>query len=171
MIIWEDQLAAKDRSAVRFLWHIFILVVTGLTPAAALAAKLPRSVLIITQSSPTSGGPVAMFDAFASSPDVGATSRIAVYTEHLDLNRFPTPLHRQLTRDYFREKYRETPIGVVIVDGPVALDLVLSWRGEMWSEVPVIFSGIDETSAARLALTPNITGFVRRSINSTIRAT
>ena len=170
-IIWEDRLAVRDRFAVRYLWHIVILIMAGLTPAAALAAKLPRSVLIITQSNPASGGAVAMFNAFASGPDVSATSRIAVYTEHLDLNRFPTPLHRQLTRDYFRDKYRETPIGVVIVDGPVALDLVLSWRGEMWSEVPVVFSGGDETSAALLALPPNVTGFtVHRTLRDMVNA-
>ena len=114
----------------------------------AMAKPLPRSVLIITQSSPSSGGAVAIFAAFQSDPKVNFPSRIAVYTEHLDLNRFSSPQHRQLTRDYLRDKYRETPIGVVIVDGKVALDLVLSWRGEMWSEIPVVFYGVDDANAA-----------------------
>jgi signal transduction histidine kinase len=132
-----------------------------LWPAVCLGAEpLPRSVLVITQSSPSSGGAIAMFAAFGSDPNINSTSRIAVYTEHLDLNRFSSPQYRELTRSYFRDKYRETPIGVVVVDGTVGLDLVLSWRGEMWSEVPVVFYGVDELSAAQLNLPPNVTGFV-----------
>jgi len=127
---------------------------------APAAEPLPRSVLVITQSSPASGGAIAMFAAFGSNSNVNSTSRITVYTEHLDLNRFPSPQHRQLVRSYFRDKYRETPIGVVVVDGTLGLDLVLSWRGEMWSEVPIVFYGVDEVSAAQLNLPPNVTGFV-----------
>jgi signal transduction histidine kinase len=143
---------------VRLLLIVLALMTGG--AIAATAKPLPRSVLVITQSSPSSGGAIAMFAAFGSDPNVNSTSRIAVYTEHLDLNRFPSPQHQQLARSYFRDKYRETPIGVVIVDGTVALDLVLSWRGEMWSEVPVVFYGVDEASAAQLNLPPNVTGFV-----------
>jgi hypothetical protein len=139
---------------------IIISVIACVAPLISLAAgPLPRSVLIITQSSPASAGAVAMFGAFGRL-NVNSASRIAVYTEHLDLNRFPTPEHQQLTRNYFLEKYRETSIGVVVVDGPIALDLVLSWRGEMWSEVPVVFSGVDEVAAAQLRLPQNVTGFV-----------
>jgi hypothetical protein len=132
-----------------------------LTPSISVAAaSLPRSVLVITQSSPSSGGAIALFAALGSDPNVNSTSRIAVYTEHLDLNRFPSQQYQQLARSYFRDKYRETPIGVVVVDGTVGLDLVLSWRGEMWSEVPVVFYGVDEVRAAQLNLPPNVTGFV-----------
>jgi signal transduction histidine kinase len=144
--------------AVRLLLIVLALMTGGVVTATA--KPLPRSVLLITQSSPSSGGAIAMFAAFGSDPNVNSTSRIAVYTEHLDLNRFPSPQYRQLTRSYFRDKYRETPIGVVVVDGPVGLDLVLSWRDEMWSEVPVVFSGVDEVSVAQLNLPPNVTGFV-----------
>jgi signal transduction histidine kinase len=138
------------------------VALTGLLcSTVCLAAEpLPRSVLVITQSSPSSGGAIAMFAALGSDPNINSTSRIAVYTEHLDLNRFPSPQHQQLVRNYFRDKYRETPIGVVVVDGTLGLDLVLSWRGEMWSEVPVVFYGVDEVSAAQLNLPPNVTGFV-----------
>jgi signal transduction histidine kinase len=138
-----------------------VIALTGLCPAVCLAADpLPRSVLIITQSTSVSGGAVAMLDAFASALNVNSPSRVAVYLEHLDLNRFPSPPHRQLMRNYLQEKYRETPIGVVIVDGPVALDFVLSWRGVMWSEVPVVFSGVDKATVDQLTLPPDVTGFI-----------
>lgn len=146
---------------MRSLSRAFIWLMVTLTPSISAAAEsLPRSVLVITQSSPSSGGAIALFAALRSDPNVNSTSRIAVYTEHLDLNRFPSQQYQQLARSYFRDKYRETPIGVVVVDGTVGLDLVLSWRGEMWSEVPVVFYGVDEVSAGQLNLPPNVTGFV-----------
>jgi signal transduction histidine kinase len=138
-------------------WHGSVMTGGAIT---ATAQPLPRSVLVITQSSPSSGGATAMFAALGSDPNINANSRIAVYTEHLDLNRFPSQQYRELARSYFRDKYRETPIGVVVVDGPIGLDLVLSWRREMWSEVPVVFYGVDEVSAAQLNLPPKVTGFV-----------
>ena len=95
---------------------ILIALIGLVRPTGYLgAAPLPRSVLVITQSSPSSGGAIAVAAAFGSDPNVNSTSRIAVYAEHLDLNRFPSPQYRQLTRSYFRDKYRETPIGVVVV--------------------------------------------------------
>ena len=127
---------------------------------AGEAEPLPRSVLAITQSSPSSGGAIALFQALRSDPIINSTSRVGVYTEHLDLNRFPSSQYRLQTRNYLRKKYRDTRIGVVIVDGPIGLDLVLSWRAEMWPEVPVVFYGLDELSAAQQKLSPNVTGIV-----------
>ena len=107
---------------MRSLSRVFIWLMVTLTPPISVAAEsLPRSVLVITQSSPSSGGAIALFAAFGSDPNVNSTSRIAVYTEHLDLNRFPSQQYQQLARSYFRDKYRETPIGVVVVDGTLGL--------------------------------------------------
>ena len=140
---------------------IVIAILMSLPPTLAGEAEpLPRSVLAITQSSPSSGGALALFQALRSDPIINSTSRVGVYTEHLDLNRFPSSQYRLQTRNYLRKKYRDTRIGVVIVDGPIGLDLVLSWRAEMWPEVPVVFYGLDELSAAQQKLSPNVTGIV-----------
>jgi hypothetical protein len=152
---------ATGRNVLASVLVMVIAILVSLPPAIARADQpLPRSVLVITQSSPSSAGAIAIFAALRSDPNINSTSRVAVYTEHLDLNLFSSPQYRLQTRNYLREKYRETQIGVVIVDGPVALDLVLGWRGEMWSNVPVIFFGLDEVTAAQLKLSPNVTGIV-----------
>jgi hypothetical protein len=121
------------------------LVVALTPPISAAAESLPRSVLIITQSSPTSVGAVTLIDGLRSALNASSTQPVTLYTEHLDLNRCPTPRHQDISRNYLREKYRETPIGVVVVDGPSALDFVLSWCWDMGSEIPVVFSGFDES--------------------------
>ena len=156
---------------MRHLLRIVTVLMGLCSVVCSTADPLPRSVLVITQSSPVSGGAAAMLEAFGSAPNVNSSSRVAFYMEHLDLNRFPSPLHRQLMRDFLREKYRETPIGVVVVDGPVALDLVLSWRGVMWPEVPVVFSGVDATTVEQLKLPANVTGFVaHRTLRDMVNA-
>jgi signal transduction histidine kinase len=144
--------------AVRCLLIVFALITGG--AITATAKSLPRSVLVITESSPYSSGAIAMSVALGSETNVNLSSRIAVYTEHLDLNRFPSPRHRELVRSYLHDKYRETPIGVVLVDGLAALDLALSWRSDMGSQIPVVFYNIDKVSAAQLKLPPNVTGLV-----------
>ncbi len=61
-----------------------------------------------------------------------------------------------------REKYRDKPIGVIVVHGASALDLLLRLRTELWSTVPVIFGVVDEVTAARLHLPPDVTGTILR---------
>jgi signal transduction histidine kinase len=141
------------------------------SPVFTAAEPLPRSVLIITQSSPTSAGAVAMVDGIRSALDVSSAQPITIYSEHLDLNRFPTARHKEISRNYLREKYRETPVGVVVVDGPLALEFVLSWRGQMGSEIPVVFSGFDESVIAQMKVPPNVTGFiVQRTLSEMVSA-
>jgi signal transduction histidine kinase len=148
---------------LRCVTRLCLLLFAGLySPSFAVAEPLPRSVLVITDSSPYSSGAIAMSMALGSETTVNSVSRIAVYSEHLDLNRFPSPQHRQLVRSYFRDKYRETPIGVLVVDGRAGLDLVLSLRGEIWPEVPLIFFNVDDVSASPSNLPSNVTGFVAK---------
>jgi hypothetical protein len=78
-----------------------------------VAESLPRSVLVITQSSPTSAGAVALVDGIRFALNVSSTQPVTIYTEHLDLNRFPTPQHKDISRNYLREKYREDRKSVV----------------------------------------------------------
>jgi signal transduction histidine kinase len=158
---------------MRSLSQICFWLMVSLTPPiiSAAAEPLPRSVLIITQSSPSSAGAVAMFDAISAALNVGTAQPVTIYTEHLDLNRFPTPRNKDISREYIREKYRGTPIGVVVVDGPLALDFVLGWRGEIGAEIPVVFSGFDELIVDRMKVPLNVTGFaIQKRLGDMVRA-
>src|SRR5450432_3495353 len=98
---WSD--ICRDR-IMRSFGRIFIWLMVYLTFLIFAAAEpLPRSVLIITQSSPTSAGAVAMVDGIRSAFDVSSTQPIAIYSEHLDLNRFPSTRQKEISRDYLRE--------------------------------------------------------------------
>jgi CRP-like cAMP-binding protein len=59
---------------------------------------------------------------------------------------------------FFRKKYRDKAIDVVVVVGSSALDFVSRRRGELWPNVPVVFAAIDEATIAKVTLPPNVTG-------------
>jgi signal transduction histidine kinase len=91
--------------------------------------------------------------------NVGAATPASIYVEHLDLNRFSGAVYEQGLQAYFSAKYRDRPIGVVIVVGSAALEYVLRARAGLWPAVPVVFTFVDEPTVARLKLPPDVTGY------------
>jgi signal transduction histidine kinase len=70
--------------------------------------------------------------------------------EHLDFGHFSGPQYEDHLRAYLRGKYRESPISVIVAAGPRALEFALHVRGDLGTDVPVIFSIVDDATLARL---------------------
>ncbi|MFL6796588.1 MAG: ABC transporter substrate binding protein [Xanthobacteraceae bacterium] len=83
---------------------------------------------------------------------------VSVYTENLDLGRFGNARFTGTVEAFLREKYRDTPIGLVVSIGSTALELVLSLRTPLWPDTPVVFIAVDEDAPQRLKLPTNVTG-------------
>ena len=83
-------------------------------PIALAEQPFPRSVLVLDQSEPgmTRPGYSEIFENLRSTLGAEPTSRIALYRENLDLDHFNDPRHETNLRNYLKEKYLETPIGV-----------------------------------------------------------
>jgi len=146
---------------MRLLLRTVIILTALLGPAISLAAEsLPHSVLILDQSDSDSAWYDAFSSAFRSTLNAGSAARISVYAEHLDLSRFGGPRHDALLRTYLRDKFRERPIGVLVAQGSSALEFVMQSRGELWPGVPVVFAAVDEETATRLNLPPDVTGTI-----------
>jgi signal transduction histidine kinase len=122
------------------------------------AEPLPRSVLVIDQFELASAGAAAALSSFRSTLKGDATLPASVYIEHLDLGRFRGARFSDAVQAYFREKYRDTPIGVIVALGSSALEFVLPLRGQLWPDVPVVFAAVDKSVAGRLVLPPRVTG-------------
>src|SRR5262249_10001912 len=140
-----------------------VAVIAGLGPAAGAESEpLPSSVLILNQT--RAGLPwFAAFSAtFEAILNAGPVNRFSVYSENLDLNRFPGTQHQEVLRTYLQNKYRDTPIGVLVAQGSAALEFVMRSRAELWPAVPVIFGAVDEETAARLNLPSDVTGTIYR---------
>jgi signal transduction histidine kinase/ABC-type uncharacterized transport system substrate-binding protein len=153
-------------------WRVLASMVVGLmgvdlAPAPCRADEpLPRSVLILEQSNPNLPSYVDFATGFSASLNISSASRVDVYTESLDINRFGSTEYEEILRRYFREKYRDKPIGVIVPVGTLALEFVMRLRADLWSAVPVAFAAVDAESLAGLSLPPDITG---NSMDLTLR--
>jgi signal transduction histidine kinase len=87
---------------------------------------------------------------------------ITVSADNLDLARVAGPAYEKALRAFLIEKYRNKPIGVIVVNGVRALDLVLSLRPELWPNVPVVFAAVDDDAAVRMKSVSNVTGHIMR---------
>jgi signal transduction histidine kinase len=134
-----------------------------LAPAIAPAAEpLPRSVLILDQTEPASQWGFSFRSGLRSVLGADPTAPIAIYSEVLDLGRFSGKEYEDLLRTSLSAKYRNKPIGVIVVHGSTALEILLRLRSELWSTVPVVFGVVDEATASRLTFPPDVTGTVVR---------
>jgi len=151
-------------------WRVLASVVVGLmgvdlAPAPCRADEpLPRSVLILEQSNPNLPSYADFASGFSASLNVSSASRVDVYIESLDINRFSSTEYEEVLRRYFREKYRDKPIGVIVPVGTLALEFAMRLRADLWSTVPVAF--VDAESLAGLSLPPGVTG---NSVDLTLR--
>ena len=144
-----------------FASSLVIAPIAGLGPAAGAESKpLPSSVLILNQVRAGLPWYAAFSAAFGSILNAGSERRFSVYSENLDLNRFPGTQHHEVLRTYLQNKYRDTPIGVLVAQGSSALEFVMRSRAELWPAVPVIFAAVDEETAARLNLPSDVTGTI-----------
>src|SRR5215475_15759052 len=127
--------------AIRWLTRVILASIVALVfPMVAVAAQLPRSVLILDQSGRDSVWFDAFYSAFRSTLNPTLAMHVSVYSEHLDLSRFEGERHDELLRRYLRDKFSERPIGVMVAQGSGALEFVLRSRAELWPGVPVIFA-------------------------------
>src|SRR5262245_14687254 len=110
---------------MRALVIVWLLVVTA-TSTSAVAEPLPRAVLIVDESDPSSGGPTAFSRTLRVTLN-NVTPNVAVYGETLDLSQFEDPWQQAILRTYVQQKYSGVRFGVVVAVGASALDLVRRW--------------------------------------------
>ena len=159
-MIWNLDTFTSGSTVLRLL-RIAILVAACL-PTSAVGQPLPRSVLVFDQSEPNSQWGVGFRRTLRTGLNANATAPVTIYSEILDLSRFNGQQYEELLRPYLREKYRDKPIGAIVVNGSLALDFVLRMRAEFWPTVPVVFGSVDEVTIARLTLPADVTGTIMR---------
>jgi signal transduction histidine kinase len=127
-------------------------------PGALAAEPHPRSVLVIDQFETASAGSAAVLSSFRSALRNNSYPPISIYIENLDVGRFQGSRYADALQAYFREKYRDKPIGSLLAVGSAALDLVLRLRSQLWPEAPVIFTAVDSGIGEQLTLPARVTG-------------
>jgi signal transduction histidine kinase len=143
---------------------VLLVGVVALLVSAQVAAQeaRPRSILMLDQSDMRGPFYYQVFSGLRSTVNADSGSRITLYPESLDLNRFRGTGYEASLLRHFKDKYRGIPIGVVVAVGAATLELVLRWRSELWPGVPVVFAMLDEIDFARLELPDDVTGTIAK---------
>ena len=155
----EGRLEESEGSRLRMVCSITVLVAIGFAAAYPAAGQVRRSVLLLDQGYVGSPWYDAYSNAFRSAFAGRTEEGIAIQAEHLDFGHFSGPEHDDILRAYLLGKYRNSPINVIVAAGPKALEFALHVRGELGSNVPVVFSIVDTATLARLRPS-NATGHI-----------
>jgi signal transduction histidine kinase len=126
------------------------------------AEPRPRSILVLDQAEVTSPFYYAIYSGLRSSVTADRTKPISVYVESLDLDRLTGPDYEASLTSHLRTKYKDRPLGVLVTVGAASLQLGLRLRAELWPDVPLVFTMVDEPTLDRLILGPDVTGSLLR---------
>lgn len=111
----------------------------------------------------------SVFDqTFQHSFQVSGRESIEYYAEYLEPYRFPDEPHSELVRDYLKKKYAERKIDVLIAVTDKALEFLLRYRKELFSDVPIVYF-VDRFSIVPQG-TKDVTGVINADVcRQTIR--
>jgi PAS domain S-box-containing protein len=139
----------------RRCWIVFsaLLMFLILFPWSSAEPKETKRVLVL-------------FSEYESNPNVDVAEQgihevfrsnnlfdVELYSEYLDLSRFPDPSYGRLVADFLGRKYSATKIDVLITFYPSALDFLLGRRPALFPGVPVVAGAITESQAQHLTRT------------------
>jgi signal transduction histidine kinase len=119
---------------------------------------LPGTVLVLNRSIPYTEYFGKVFASLQSTLKAGSDIPITIYSQQLEYNHFKGPEYETLLHAFIKEKFRSTPIGVIVADGFDALQFAVRLRTELDPEIPIVFSNIDDDTAAELKFLSNVTG-------------
>jgi len=95
-------------------------------------------------------------DTAAETLSLGATA--VLYTEYLDLLRFPDVEREQTVTQYLRAKYASQHIDAVLAVGYDSLNFALRRGAEIFGSIPVTFCSVEQSRVDGLHLPPYFTG-------------
>jgi signal transduction histidine kinase len=136
----------RQRSAAGIL---AFMLACAVSPATLADAPLPRSVLILNQSTSLRPWPAAIIAGIQSGMSDAGGAPISYYVEHLDLYRFDSPRYEDDLRAIFGEKYRDKPIGVIMAIGPSGLRVAIKLRAALWPKRSIVFAAVDDDAGTR----------------------
>src|SRR3974390_203352 len=136
-----------------------ILLIMGLT-ISAKAETLPRGLLIVSETAAESPFTRRFVEQIHLALDARTVQPYQIYAEYLDFGHFAGASYDATLRTYFREKYRNEPIRVIVALGTQAYQFVSHLRSEMWQNTSVLVVSFDHVLENGFKLPSNTTGII-----------
>jgi len=87
---------------------------------------------------------------------------VDVYTEYLELDRFPEDDYRRILIRNLKSLYQNRSIDVIVPIEFQALDFTRNYLSDVFPDVPIVFLSIESSQIQGVSLAPNITGVVHK---------
>jgi signal transduction histidine kinase len=88
--------------------------------------------------------------------------KVVVYTEYLELERFPGDEYRRMLVRNLRNLYRDRSIDVIVAIEFQALEFAQRYIGEALPDIPIVFVSVESSLVRGAVYAPNITGVVHK---------
>lgn len=135
-----------------------VSIVAAFPAKARAAPEVPRF-LVIYQEDAVIAANLEIAAGIASALNSTPTGQ-EVFSEHLDMTRFPGRAHAEAIATLLADKYRDLPMAAVMAVGPGALDFVLEHRNDIAPGAPVVFGGLSARSDQLGDLPADVRGVV-----------
>lgn len=145
---------------MRALWLILcsvLALVLGAT--AATASEGAKRVLLLFENESNLPASVIVETAIRDALRSRFPEGLIVYSEYLDLDRFPEPELDASTVTFLGAKYDRTPIDMVIALGPRALEFMLKRRAILFKGASLLFVTIGALDTVGRSLPADVLGF------------
>ena len=145
--------ADTEVSMFRFL--SLILMILALLPHPGVAATTPsatqetKRVLVLYSLDKGHPGHILTEQGLNEVFRANKAFDVQLFTEYLDMNRFPGPAQTKSVADYLRHKYADIKIDAIITIYPPALDLLRSQQPALFPDVPIIAGEVTRSYAER----------------------
>ena len=169
MRITYSKLIPSSGVAFRTLLCCAVLILIACLGARAQTSMPAKSVLVLYDEHTGLPGLSTIDNSIRSTlGKADPAIKIAVYSESMDLSRFQQTGYDEVLRDYYKQKYRDKKIDVVIaVLG--ALNFALAHVDEIAPGAPIVFCGTDPRAIGGRDLGQNVTGvLVQRDFKETL---
>ncbi len=157
------RLCFYKRIACFFMSALFLpalLMYFFLLPSSAETSLGSNNILVLNSYDQSTSWTANQVDSiFSVLKDKNYDNSLMV--EYMDWKRFPTEENLQHLYNYFLLKYKNLPIDLIMTTDDAALAFALKYRSELFSEAPIVFSGVNESGIETLIHgEPDITGVV-----------
>ena len=109
------------------------------TSTYAIAESSQRAILIVDESDSNSPFGHRFREQVHSTLNAESTQNYVVYPESLDFGHFNGPDYDATLHTFFKNKYENKPISIIVALGSQALQFVSRARAEMWPSAPIVF--------------------------------
>lgn len=76
--------------------------------------------------------------------------KLSTFVEYMDWKNYPSEVNIRYIYDYFKYKYQNKRMDLLIVTDDIALEFILESREELFANAPVVFCGVNQKGAAEI---------------------